>query len=174
VVHAGSLGGVVGGGSYPRVVAAISAGIVLYRSGPGGIEVLLVHPGGPLWARKDLGAWSIPKGEVEQGEDLLAAARREFEEETGFPASGAAAALGSVRQRGGKVVHAWAVRGDADPARLRSNTFEMEWPPRSGKRQEFPEVDRAAWFDLAEAQRRILRAQAKLLDRLAAALSTPA
>ncbi len=154
-----------------RGVAATSAGIVLYRAGPGGIEVLLVHPGGPFWERKDLGAWSIPKGEVEEGEELLAAARRELEEETGFTAPGVATAVGNIRQRGGKVVHAWAVRGDADPARLRSNHFEAEWPPRSGKRQSFPEVDRAAWFGLVEARRRILPAQAELLDRLAAALA---
>ena len=151
-----------------------SAGLLLYREGPEGPQVLLVHPGGPFWQRKDLGAWSIPKGEVGPDEDLLAAARREFREETGFAVDGAAIALGSVRQRSGKVVHAWAVRGDADPSQLHSNTFELEWPPRSGTLQSFPEADRAAWFDLPEARRRILAAQAGLLDALAAALAEAA
>jgi predicted NUDIX family NTP pyrophosphohydrolase len=147
-----------------------SAGILLYRSTPNGVEVLLVHPGGPLFARKDLGAWSIPKGESEDGEELLAVAHRELAEETGFSADGPALPLGQITQRGGKIVHAWAVRGDADPSHLRSNTFEMEWPPKSGRRREFPEVDRAEWFDLAEARLRINPAQAELLDRLEAAL----
>ena len=147
-----------------------SAGILLHRSTPNGVEVLLVHPGGPFFARKDLGAWSIPKGEVEEGEELLAVAHRELAEETGFTADGPALPLGQVRQRGGKVVHAWAVRGDADPSHLRSNTFELEWPPKSGQVREFPEVDRAEWFDLAEARLRINPAQAELLDRLEAAL----
>jgi predicted NUDIX family NTP pyrophosphohydrolase len=147
-----------------------SAGILLYRSTPNGVEVLLVHPGGPFFARKDLGAWSIPKGESEDGEELLAVAHRELAEETGFSADGPALPLGQVTQRGGKIVHAWAVRGDADPSHLRSNTFEMEWPPKSGQRREFPEVDHAEWFDLAEARLRINPAQAELLDRLEAAL----
>lgn len=143
---------------------------MLYRLGSSGaLEVFLVHPGGPFWARKDRGAWSIPKGEVDDGEDLLAAARREFAEETGFALAGEAVALGCVRQRSGKLVYAWAIRGDADPAQLRSNPFELEWPPRSGVMRSFPEVDRAALFDLAEARRRILPAQAEFLDRLAAA-----
>ena len=129
-----------------------------------------MHPGGPFFARKDLGAWSIPKGEVEAGEELLAVAHRELAEETGFSADGPALSLGQVRQRGGKLVHAWAVRGDADPSHLRSNTFELEWPPKSGQRRVFPEVDRAQWFDLAEARLRINPAQAELLDRLEAAL----
>lgn len=133
--------------------------------------MLLVHPGGPLFARKDLGAWSIPKGEIEAGEELLAVAHRELAEETGFAADGPALALGQVQQRGGKIVHAWAVRGDADPAALRSNTFEMEWPPKSGKLREFPEVDRAAWFGLDEARGKINPAQAEFLDRLAAELA---
>ncbi len=149
----------------------VSAGILLYRRGEAGVEVLLVHPGGPFWVGRDLGAWSIPKGEVEPGEDLLAAARRELAEETGFGAEGRALPLGEVRQRGGKVVHAWAVAGDADPARLRSNAFEMEWPPRSGQTRSFPEIDRAAWFVPAEARRRLLTAQVPFLDRLAAALA---
>lgn len=151
-------------------MAKISAGVLLHRRTASGPEVLLVHPGGPFWQRKDLGAWSIPKGEVDPGEDLLAAARRELEEETGFRADGEATALGSVRQAGGKVVHAFAVVGDADPAALRSNTFELEWPPRSGARRAFPEVDRAAWFPLDEARRRILPGQAALLDALERAL----
>jgi predicted NUDIX family NTP pyrophosphohydrolase len=145
---------------------ATSAGLLLHRSTARGLEVLLVHPGGPFWARKDLGAWSIPKGEVGEGEDLLAVARREFQEETGFAAGGPAIPLGHVRQAGGKVVHAWAVRGDLDPAALRSNTFEIEWPRGSGRMRTFPEVDRAAWFDLAEARRRIVPAQAAFLDAL--------
>jgi predicted NUDIX family NTP pyrophosphohydrolase len=146
-------------------VAATSAGLLLYRSTPRGLEVLLVHPGGPFWQKKDLGAWSIPKGEPAPGEDLFAAALREFREETGFAADGPALPLGSVRQRGGKVVHAFALRGDVDPAELRSNTFELEWPRGAAKRS-FPEIDRAAWFDLAEARRRILAAQAAFLDAL--------
>jgi len=154
-------------------VRRVSAGLLLYRgSALETLEVLLVHPGGPFWAKKDLGAWSIPKGEAEPGEDLLAAARRELAEETGFAATGPTLPLGHVRQRGGKVVHAWAVHGDADPRRLRSGTFELEWPPRSGRLQTFPEVDRADWFGLAEARRRIHPGQAPLLDALVAALGT--
>jgi predicted NUDIX family NTP pyrophosphohydrolase len=152
-------------------MAAVSAGLLLYRTGASGVQVLLVHPGGPFWQRKDLGAWSIPKGEIDADEDPLAAARREFREETGWSGEGEALALGSVRQKSGKVVHAWAVRGDADARALRSNTFEIEWPPRSGQRRSFPEVDRAEWFDLAEARRRILPAQEPFLDALAAALA---
>jgi predicted NUDIX family NTP pyrophosphohydrolase len=152
-------------------VPAISAGLLLHRDTERGLEVLLVHPGGPFFARKDLGAWSIPKGEVEPGEELLAVARRELAEETGFTAEGPALPLGQVTQKGGKIVHAWAIEGDADPSRLVSNTFELEWPPKSGKLREFPEVDRAAWFGLAEARRKINPAQAELLDRLAAALA---
>lgn len=148
-----------------------SAGLLLHRRSARGVEVLLVHPGGPFWARRDAGAWSIPKGEVGEGEDLLAAARREFREETGFPLPrGPAVALGELRQRGGKIVHAWAVQGDLDPGGLRSNTFEMEWPRGSGRTRSFPEVDRAEWFDLAEARRRILPGQAGFLDALLAHL----
>jgi predicted NUDIX family NTP pyrophosphohydrolase len=144
-----------------------SAGILLYRRRPGGPEALLVHPGGPFWARKDLGAWSIPKGEYEQGEDPRACALREFEEELGAsPPDGDLAALGSTRQAGGKRVTAWAAEGDIDPASVRSNTFRLEWPPRSGVMREFPEVDRAEWFPLAEARRRINPAQAVFVDRL--------
>jgi predicted NUDIX family NTP pyrophosphohydrolase len=152
---------------------ATSAGLLVHRETPAGVEVLLVHPGGPFWARKDLGAWSIPKGETSPGEDELAAARREFREETGFAIDGTAIALGEVKQAAGKLVHAWAVRGDLDASAIRSNTFELEWPRGSGKRRTFPEVDAAAWFSIAEARRRILPAQAAFLDRLLAALGRP-
>jgi predicted NUDIX family NTP pyrophosphohydrolase len=148
-----------------------SAGILLYRRAfAGGLEVLLVHPGGPFFARKDLGAWSIPKGLPDEGEDLLAAARREFQEETGFAADGTAIPLGQVRQSNGKIVHAWAIEGDADPRRLRSNTFEMEWPRGSGRVCSFPEVDRAEWLAPDDARRRIIPAQAPFLDVLARVL----
>jgi predicted NUDIX family NTP pyrophosphohydrolase len=132
------------------------------------VEVLLVHPGGPFWAKKDLGAWSIPKGEHDDGEDGLACALREFREETGteLPPDNLTD-LGSIKQRGGKVVQAWAAAGDLDADAVRSNTFTMEWPPRSGTMREFPEVDRAAWFSLVEARERINPAQAEFLDRLA-------
>lgn len=150
-----------------------SAGLLLHRTTGRGLEVLLVHPGGPFWRRRDLGAWSIPKGEVSEGEDPLAAARRELAEETGFTADGAAVALGRVRQPGGKIVHAWAIEADVDPVALRSNTFELEWPKGSGRMQSFPEVDRAAWFDLAEARRRLLAGQRPFLEALIAALGAP-
>ncbi len=143
-----------------------SAGLLLYRYGPAGLEVLLVHPGGPFWQRKDAGAWSIAKGEIEEGEDALAAARREFAEETGYQPKGAAHDLGSVRQPSGKQVHVWAINADWDPQRLISNTFSMEWPPHSGRTQTFPEVDRAAWFGLDAARAKILRGQLAFLDRL--------
>ena len=150
-------------------MARRSAGIVLYRSGAAGVEVLLVHPGGPFWAKKDAGAWSIPKGEYEDGEDPLACALREFEEETGTRlASDEVVELGSVRQKSGKQVTAWAVAGDLDPDNVRSNTFVMEWPPRSGRQAEFPEIDRAEWFGLDEARAKLVPAQAELVDRLAA------
>jgi predicted NUDIX family NTP pyrophosphohydrolase len=148
-------------------VAAHSAGILLYRLRPGGPEVLLVHPGGPFWARKDLGAWSIPKGEVGPDEEPLAAALRELAEETGAALElGRLIELGEVRQRSGKRVQAWAAAGDLDAGAVRSNTFELEWPPRSGRVQEFPEVDRAAWFGLEEAAERLLPGQVPLLERL--------
>jgi predicted NUDIX family NTP pyrophosphohydrolase len=143
-----------------------SAGLLLFRDAAGRREVLLVHPGGPFWAKKDAGAWSIPKGEIGEGEDPLAAAKREFEEETGTRPTGEAIALEPRRQPGGKLVHAWAMRGDLDPATVTSTTFSMEWPPRSGRRQEFPEVDRAAWFSLDEARAKILKGQAPFLDDL--------
>jgi len=145
-----------------------SAGILLYRRIGDGHEVLLVHPGGPFWARRDEGAWSIPKGEIAEGEDALAAARREFQEETGFRLAqeGRLIALGSFRQSGAKTVEVWALEGDVDPADLASNTFTMEWPPRSGRMQVFPEVDRVAWFTPGEAARRILKGQAPILQAL--------
>ena len=150
---------------------AVSAGILLYRLAPGGPEVLLAHPGGPYFAGQDVGIWGLPKGLADPGEDLLAAARREFAEETGLVPQGPYLPLGQVTLRSGKVVHAWACRGDADPGSLISNTFSMEWPLGSGKRQSFPEVDRCAWFGLPEARRRITPAQAALLDRLETALA---
>ena len=150
------------------VMPKTSAGLILFREASGELEVLLVHPGGPFWSRKDEGAWSIPKGEFEEGEDPLAAARRELEEETGASAQGEAIPLGQIRQAGGKVVHAWAVQGDFDPALLRSNTFLLEWPPKSSRMREFPEVDRAGWFSITDAKRKILKSQAELLDRLRA------
>ena len=149
-----------------------SAGILLYRVRDGAIEVFLVHPGGPFWKNKDEGAWTIPKGEPDPGEEPLAAAIREFAEETGtaLAAAGDFRPLPSIRQAGGKHVQAWAIAGDLDPAALVSNDFEMEWPPRSGKRGRFAEIDRGAWFGLAEARRRINKGQAALLDALGALL----
>ncbi len=147
-----------------------SAGLLLYRRVAGGLEVMLVHPGGPYWARKDVGAWSIPKGEIEPGEEALAAACREFEEETGAAAGGEFVPLAPVKLRSGKVIHAWAVQADFDPAGLRSNLFTMEWPPRSGEQREFPEADRAAWFDIDTARLKIHPGQAPLLDSLLARL----
>lgn len=155
----------------------VSAGLLLYRRAPAGPQVLLVHMGGPFWQRKDAGAWSIPKGEHEPDEDALVAARREFEEETGFQApAGAALDLGTQRQAGGKLVHAWALEadGEVDLERLSSNTFELEWPPRSGKVQEFPEVDRAAWLGLEQARAKLVRGQVPFLAQLARHLGEPA
>ena len=143
-----------------------SAGLLLFRRTPDGPQVLLVHPGGPFWAKKDLGSWTIPKGEYEDDEEPLEAAKREFEEETSHRPFGTFHPLSSVRQKSGKVVLAWAVEGDFDPARLRSNTFEVEWPPKSGRTRAFPEVDRAAWLDLEEASRRIRPEQRAFLDEL--------
>jgi predicted NUDIX family NTP pyrophosphohydrolase len=140
---------------------------VLYRVRDGGLEVLLTHAGGPFWKRRDDGAWSIPKGEIEAGETPLEVARREFREELGADAPAAGLTeLGTVRQAGGKVVHAWAVEGDFDVSRVQSMTFEMEWPPRSGRKATFPEVDRAEWFEIGAARRKILDAQRTFLDRL--------
>ncbi len=146
----------------------VSAGLLLYRvSAAGAIEVLLVHPGGPFWARKDAGAWSIPKGEYDEGDDPAAHAETEFAEELGLRApSGPRHDLGEVRQAGGKRVRAWAVLGDLDARATTSNVFEMEWPPRSGEQRTFPEVDKAAWFSLDEARTKLLTGQLPLLDRL--------
>lgn len=153
-------------------MAKESAGLLLYRVRDGATEVFLVHPGGPFWKNKDDGAWTIPKGEPNPGEASLAAAIREFGEETGTTLAGDFRALPSIRQAGGKRVHAWAIAGDLDPAALVSNEFEMEWPPRSGKRARFPEVDRGAWFALDDARQRINKGQAALLDALTALLET--
>lgn len=142
-----------------------SAGILLYRMGDSGPEVLLVHPGGPYWAKRDEHAWSMPKGELLDGEHPLAAALREFNEETGFAPRGEPLSLG-IKAMHGKEIHAWTVRGDWNPTALRSNDFTMEWPPRSGKVGTFPEVDRAAWFGLAEARRKIHKNQLAFLDAL--------
>jgi len=151
-----------------------TAGLLLFREIPGDLEVLLVHPGGPFWAKKDEGAWSIPKGLVEQGEDPLAAAKREFVEETGgVVPSGEPLRLEPLVQSGGKLVYAYALRGDFDPSALKSNTFLMEWPPKSGRQQEFPEVDRAAWFAMEVAERKILKAQSPLLRQLRERVCNP-
>jgi predicted NUDIX family NTP pyrophosphohydrolase len=145
----------------------LSAGLLMFRRGKFGVEVFLVHPGGPLWRKKDLGGWSIPKGEVLPEEDALTAARREFEEETGIKPAGEFVSLGEIKQPSGKGVIAWAFEGDCTPA-IRSNTFSMEWPPKSGRAQEFPEVDRAEWFSLNDARDRIHRGQIGFLDELTA------
>jgi len=147
-----------------------AAGLLLYRRRSLGVEVLLAHPGGPFWARKDLGAWTIPKGEIDPGEDPVSAARREFREEIGLDVTAPVEPLGQIKQPGGKIVLIWAAEGDFDPARLASNTFEMEWPKGSGHVRIFPEVDRAAWFDLGEARRRILPGQAPFLEALVTSL----
>jgi predicted NUDIX family NTP pyrophosphohydrolase len=142
-----------------------TAGLLLYRR-HGELEVFLVHPGGPLWAKKDRGAWSLPKGEFEEGEEPLQAAKREFTEETGFFVDGEFRRLEPLKQRGGKVVHAWAIEADCDASKTRSNLFSMQWPPKSGRMQQFPEVDRAAWFTIPEARQRILPAQSGFIDQL--------
>lgn len=147
-------------------MARKSAGIVVYRRRAGQTEVLLVHPGGPFWARRDAGAWSIPKGEYAVGEEPEAAARREFREETGWTIAGQVAALGEIRQKAGKAVTAFAAQGDFEPSTLVSNSFEMEWPPGSGRKVAFPEVDRADWFPLAAAREKLIEGQRILLDRL--------
>lgn len=148
-------------------MAARSAGILVYRKREGGIEVLLVHPGGPFWARRDDGAWSIPKGEYDGEENPEAAARREFLEETGWMPAGEFLPLGEIRQKAGKSVTAFAIEGDFDAAALQSNSFEMEWPPRSGRKASFPEIDRAGWFALDAAREKMIEGQRELLDRLA-------
>ena len=153
-----------------RTSRNVSAGLLLFRTRKAGLEVLLGHPDGPFWANKDEGAWSIPKGLIAEGEEPLAAAKREFAEETGHEPEGAFLSLGEARQPGGKLVHAFAIEGDCDPAALRSNMFSMEWPPKSGRMREFAELDRAEWFALGEAKRKILKGQAVFLARLATAL----
>ena len=146
---------------------ARSAGLLVYRRGGGVLEVLLVHPGGPFWAKRDLGAWSVPKGEYDPGEDAWAVALREFEEETGVrPPTAAPLALGEARQPSGKRITAFAIEGELDTRLIRSNVFNLEWPPRSGRLQSFPEVDRAAWLSISAAQEKIVRGQAVFLDRL--------
>jgi predicted NUDIX family NTP pyrophosphohydrolase len=148
-----------------------SAGILLYRRHQGALEVLLVHPGGPMWVNRDAGAWSIPKGEYSDDEDPQAVALREFQEETGQPPpTGGLVALGEIRQKGGKVVTAWAAPGDLDPEAITSNTFKLQWPPNSGRWRTVPEVDRAGWFDPPTAKDKLLAAQAELVDRLLAVL----
>jgi predicted NUDIX family NTP pyrophosphohydrolase len=149
----------------------VSAGLLMYRIRGGRLEVFLAHPGGPFFTKKDDGHWSIPKGETDPGEDLLAAAVREFKEETGIQPAGEFVELGSVKQKGGKIVHAWAFAGDWDETRpLQSNTFEIEWPPRSGRKQSFPEIDRVAFFPIPEAKRKLKEAQHPFLDRLQSVL----
>ncbi len=147
-------------------MAKQSAGIILYRHRDSALEIFLVHPGGPFWKNKDSGAWSIPKGEFDEQEDPLQAARREFHEETGCSVDGSFIALRPVRQAGGKMVHSWAVEGDCEAESIRSNSFTIEWPPRSGQRKDFLEVDRAGWFSLELARKKILKGQLMLLDEL--------
>ena len=153
-------------------MAKQAAGILLYRRGPAGLEVLLAHPGGPLWSRKDLASWTLPKGQFTEGELPLDAAKREFEEEMGSPPVGEFRPLGTLKQPSGKVIHAWAAESDFDVTTVASNLFSMEWPPRSGKMNEFPEVDRAGWFSIHEARLKILKGQAPFLDRLLALVET--
>jgi predicted NUDIX family NTP pyrophosphohydrolase len=158
-------------GTMHRMASRVSAGILLFRRRKGDLEVLLAHPGGPYFERKDAGYWTLPKGEVEPGEELVAVALREFEEETGaVPPAGRPIELGSIVQKGGKVVHAWALEGDLDPAAAVSNTFELEWPPRSGRTVRAPEIDRVVWLSPTEARVSIKDTQAPFLDRLEAAL----
>ena len=150
-----------------------SAGLLLYRKVNGALEIFLVHPGGPFWARKDDGAWSIPKGEFDEDEDPLKAAKREFQEETGFIAEGEFQPLKPIRQAGGKIVYAWAVQFDLDASAIKSNTFSIEWPPKSGRTREFPEIDRAGWFKIDLAKRKILKSQLDLLEQLEKAIALP-
>jgi len=149
-----------------KIMAKISAGILMYRKRGGVLEVFLVHPGGPFFTKKDLGVWGVPKGEIDEGEDALTAAQREFREETGFKAGGVFLPLAPVTQKNGKIVLAWAMEGDCDPEKMKSNRFTMEWPPHSGRQQEFPEVDRAGWFGINEAREKIIPAQISFLEEL--------
>ncbi len=149
-----------------------SAGILAYREGVSGLEVFLMHPGGPFWKNKDLGAWSIPKGEITDNEDEKEAAKREFEEETGMKVDADLVPLKPIRQKNGKTVMAWAVRQDIDPSKIVSNLFEIEWPPKSGKHQQFPEMDRAEWFSVSDAREKIIAGQAALIDELEEILRT--
>jgi predicted NUDIX family NTP pyrophosphohydrolase len=149
-----------------------SAGILLYRFQKDGVEVFLVHPGGPFWVNKDLGSWSVPKGEYNDDEDALKAAQREFQEETGLSIQGNFIELGEVRQPSGKRVRVWALENDQEVENIRSNTFQLEWPPKSGKMQEFPEVDRGGWFSLPEARQKILKGQIPFLDKLEEKIKT--
>ena len=153
-------------------MAKKSAGLLMYRVRNDQLEVLLVHLGGPFWAKKDAGAWFIPKGEIDPGEDEFAAAKREFREETGIEAGGEFIALGTVKNTGGKIVHAWAFQGDCDPASIRSNTFMLEWPPRSGRKQEFHEVDRAEFMSVEQARVKMSVAEFELVERLEKAKQT--
>ncbi|MGB7438980.1 MAG: NUDIX domain-containing protein [Candidatus Acidiferrum sp.] len=146
----------------------LSAGILLFRKCDSAVQVLLVHPGGPFWKNKDAGSWSIPKGEYNESEDPLTAAKREFQEETGIEIHGEFISLDKLKQPGGKIVSAWAVQGDCSPIAIRSNTFSIEWPPKSGRKQEFPEIDRADWFTLPDARKQLLKGQQAFLDRLIA------
>lgn len=147
-------------------MARISAGLLMYRIHDGELQMLLAHPGGLFFKNKDDGAWSIPKGEIEPGEDLLQAAKREFKEETGITPTGPFTVLTPIKQKGGKIVHAWAFKGDCDPSAITSNTFTTEWPPKSGRQMEFPEIDRADFFDIAAARRKIKAGQEALIDEL--------
>jgi predicted NUDIX family NTP pyrophosphohydrolase len=149
-------------------MAKLSAGLLMFRKCDSEMQVFLVHPGGPFWKKKDLGAWSIPKGEYEKEEDPLDAAKREFEEETGIKPEGEFVALDQIRQPSGKIIAAWAFEGDCSPKELRSNSFSMQWPPKSGRKQEFPEVDRADWFRVDDARKRIVKGQIGFLDQLTA------
>ncbi len=155
------------------VMPKLSAGLLMYRRGGRGLEVFLVHPGGPFWRKKDAGGWSIPKGEYSEGDSAIDAARREFCEETGFEPGTDFVSLGEIRQPSGKIISVWAFEGDCDPAALRSNTFSMEWPPKSGHTRDFPEVDRADWFPLNAARAKLLKGQLGFLDRLAEKLNAP-
>jgi len=155
-----------------KIMTKVSAGLLMYRKRGGILEFFLVHPGGPFFVKKDIGVWGIPKGEIHEGEDVLATAQREFEEETGFKAKGAFHPLTPVTQKGGKIVQAWAFEGDCDPKKMKSNTFTMEWPPSSGRQQQFPEVDRAGWFTINEAKRIINPAQISFLEELQQAITS--